>query len=126
MRVTALFGIVALMLAALGLYGMTAYETSRRTGEFGLRIALGAEPASVARTVLGESAALCAVGLACGIPAGLAAVTLIRGQIFGVGPVDLPSLAAAVAVLILTTLLAAYVPARRAARIAPSDALRAE
>jgi predicted permease len=124
MRVTAFFGIVALLLAALGLYGMTAYETSRRTGEFGLRMALGAGPETVARTVLGESAALCASGLACGIPAGLAAVGLIRDQIFGVGRVDVPSLGAAVAILIVTTVLAAYLPARRAARIDPITALR--
>lgn len=125
-RVITFFGIVALLLAALGLYGMTAYETSRRTGEFGLRIALGAEPEGVARTVLGESAALCALGLACGIPAGLAAVGLIRDQIFGVGRVDVPSLAASAGILILTTMLAAYLPARRAARIAPIEALRTE
>jgi predicted permease len=126
MRVTAFFGIVALLLAAFGLYGLIAYETTRRTGEFGLRMALGAEPGSVARAVLGESAALCALGLACGIPAGLAAAGLIRDQIFGVGRVDPPSLVAAVGILIVTTLLAAYLPARRAARIAPIEALRTE
>lgn len=126
MRVIAFFGIVALLLAALGLYGMTAYDTSRRTAEFGLRMALGAAPESVARTVLGESAALCALGLACGIPVGLAAAGLIRDQIFGLGRVDLPSLAAAVAILVLAAILAAYLPARRAARIPPVEALRAE
>jgi ABC-type antimicrobial peptide transport system permease subunit len=126
MRVTAFFGIVALLLAALGLYGMTAYDTSRRTGEFGLRMALGAEPQRVARTVLGESAALCGLGLACGIPVGLAASGLMRDQIFGLGRVDLPSLATSVAILILMTMLAAYLPARRASRMAPLDALRAE
>ena len=126
MRVTAFFGIVALLLAALGLYGLTSYETSRRTGEFGLRIALGAEPERVAWTVLRESAALCAVGLACGIPAGLASAVLIRDQVFGVGRVDLPSLGGAVTVLTLTTILAACLPALRAARIAPSEALRTE
>ena len=126
MQVTAFFGIVALLLAALGLHGVTSYATSRRTGEFGLRMALGAAPESVARMVLRESAALGAIGLACGIPAGLAATRLIRDQIFGIGRIDPPSLAAAIALLVATTIVAAYLPARRAARVAPLDALRTE
>jgi len=126
MQVTAFFGIVALLLAALGLHGVTSYATSRRTGEFGLRMALGAEPESVARLVLRESVALGAIGIACGIPAGLAATRLIRDQIFGIGRIDPPSLAAAIGVLLATTIVAAYLPARRAARIAPLEALRTE
>ncbi len=126
MEVTAFFGIIALLLAALGLHGVTSYATTRRSGEFGLRIALGAEPGSVARLVIRESATLGALGLACGIPTGLAATRLIRDQLFGVGRIDPPSLAAAIAILIATTIVAAYLPARRAARIAPLEALHIE
>lgn len=126
MEVMTGFSLVALLLAALGLYGMTSYATSRRTGEFGLRIAIGAEPASVARMILAESAALGVIGLVCGVPAGLAATNLIRDQMFGISRIDPPSLATAVAILIATTILAAYLPARRAARISPLDALRTE
>jgi predicted permease len=124
--VTAFFGGIALLLAALGLYGVTAYATSQRTGEFGLRVALGAEPKSVSRMVLREAGILAAAGVAFGLPAGVAAARLIRGQMFGVGPLDPPSLAMAAGVLTMTALLASYIPARRAARIAPLDALRAE
>ncbi len=126
MQVTAFFAIVALLLAALGLHGVTSSATSRRTGEFGLRMALGAGPENVARLVLRESAALGAIGIACGIPAGLAATRLIRDQIFGIGRIDPPSFAAALGILVATTIVAAYLPARRAARIAPLEALRTE
>jgi ABC-type antimicrobial peptide transport system permease subunit len=124
--VTTLFGALALLLAALGLYGVTAYATSQRTGEFGLRIALGAEPRSVSRMVVREALVLAAAGVAAGLPAGVAAARLIRDQMFGVGPLDPPSLAMAAGVLTMTALVASYIPARRAARIAPLDALRAE
>jgi len=126
MRATALFGIVALALAALGLYGLTAYATSQRVGEFGLRVALGAAPGSVSRMVLRESLVLAGAGLAVGLPAAVAATRLIRGRIFGVGPLDPPSWLLVVALLAATALFAGYVPARRAARIAPVEALRAE
>jgi predicted permease len=126
MEVMSGFSILALLLAALGIYGMTAYATSRRTGEFGLRVAIGANPSSIARMILAESASLAAVGMVCGIPAGLAATRLLQNQIFGVGRIDPPSLSAAVAILITTTLLAAYLPARRAARVSPLEALRTE
>ena len=125
-RVTTFFGGLALLLAALGLYGVTSYATSQRTGEFGLRIALGAEPRSVTRMVLREGASLALLGLVFGLPVGLVATRLIRGQLFNVSPIDPPSLALVVAVLAGMALLASYIPARRAARIAPVDALRAE
>ena len=125
-RVTAFFGVLGLLLAAVGLYGVTAYATSRRTGEFGLRAALGAEPNDIARMVLGESTRLVMVGLALGVPAGLVATRLARAQIFGVSPVDLPSLSAAIGLLVVTALLASYLPARRAARVGPLEALRSE
>jgi ABC-type antimicrobial peptide transport system permease subunit len=125
-RVTVFFCIVTLVLAALGLYGVTAYSTSQRTSEFGLRAALGAEPSDVTRMVLGEAVRVAAIGVAIGIPAGLAATRLIRAQLFGVGTIDLPSLSVAVAVLGATAVLASYLPARRAARVGPLEALRDE
>jgi predicted permease len=125
-EVTTFFGVLALLLAALGLYGVTSYATSQRTGEFGLRIALGAEPRGVTRMVLGEAVALAAIGLVLGVPAGVLATRLIRDQVFGVRPLDLPSFTLVIMMLAGTALLASYIPARRAARIAPLDALRAE
>ncbi|HEX4568005.1 MAG TPA: FtsX-like permease family protein, partial [Vicinamibacterales bacterium] len=125
-RVTTFFSVVALLLAALGLYGVTAYATSQRTGEFGLRIALGAEPQSVTRMIVSEGSKLAALGLAVGIPGGLLATRLIRGQLFNVSSIDPPSLALAIAMLAGMALLASYIPARRAARIAPLEALRVE
>jgi predicted permease len=125
-QVTAVFGMLALLLAALGLYGVTTYATSRRTAELGLRLALGAHPGWLLRMVIREGAALAGLGVLVGVPAGLAASRLLRTQLFGVGPFDLPSLAAAVVVLLVTALVAAYLPARRAAATDPLVALRAE
>jgi predicted permease len=125
-RVTTFFGILGLVLAAVGLYGVTAYATSRRTAEFGLRAALGAEPIELARMVLAESVRLVAIGMAIGVPAGLVATRLVRSQIFGVNAIDIPSLSAAVAVLLATALVASYLPARRAARVGPLGALRSD
>jgi predicted permease len=125
-RVTTFFGFLGLVLAALGLYGVTAYATSRRTAEFGLRTALGAEPNDIVRMVLAESVRLVALGLGIGVPAGLIATRLVRSQIFGVNAIDVPSLSAAVAVLLATALVASYVPARRAARVGPLGALRSD
>jgi ABC-type antimicrobial peptide transport system permease subunit len=125
-RVSAFFSIVALALAALGLYGVTSYATRSRTGEFGLRFALGAEPSSVTRMIVREAAVLAGFGLACGLPAALAATGLIRKQLFGVSPLDPWSFGGAVALLVVTTIAAAYVPARRASRVSPLEALRAE
>jgi hypothetical protein len=125
-RVTRLFGALALLLAALGMYAVTAYAAAQRTGEFGLRIALGAEPKRVGLMVLREAIVLSGLGLACGVPAGVAATRLIRKEMFGVGPLDPPSLALAIVLLGVTAVLASYVPARRAARVAPLEALRVE
>ncbi|HWH50981.1 MAG TPA: ABC transporter permease [Gemmatimonadaceae bacterium] len=125
-QVTICFCLVTLVLAALGLYGVTAYSTSQRTSEFGLRVALGAEPRRVTGMVLGEAARIAFVGILVGVPAGLAAARLIQSQLFGVSTVDGPSLMAAVAVLAGATILASYLPARRAARVGPLEALRVE
>ncbi|HEY2379068.1 MAG TPA: ABC transporter permease [Gemmatimonadaceae bacterium] len=125
-QVTTFFGIVTLVLAALGLYGVTAYSASQRTSEFGLRAALGAEPGDVTRMVLGEAVRLAIVGVVIGVPAGLAATRLIRAQLFGVGTIDLPSLSMAILVLVATAVVASYLPARRAANVGPLEALRLE
>jgi ABC-type antimicrobial peptide transport system permease subunit len=125
-QVTMFFGVVTLVLAALGLYGVTAYSASRRTSEFGLRAALGAQQGDVARMVLGEAVRVAAVGVAIGVPAGLAATRCIRSQLFGVGAVDVPSLGIAVVVLMTTAVIASYLPARRAANVGPLEALRLE
>jgi len=125
-KVTLVFGGLALALAALGLYGVTAYSTEQRTAEFGLRTALGAEAGAIARMVVGESTRLAIAGVVIGIPLGVAAARLIQRQIFGVGVVDVPSLSVAIAVLVAASLVASYVPARRAAGVSPLDALRAE
>jgi macrolide transport system ATP-binding/permease protein len=125
-QVTMFFCIATLVLAALGLYGVTAYSTSQRTSEFGLRAALGAEPGDVTRMVLGEAVRVAITGVVIGVPAGLAATRLIRAQLFGVGTIDLPSLSIAVLVLVATAVVASYLPARRAARVGPLEALRFE
>jgi predicted permease len=125
-RVTSFFGIVTLVLAGLGLYGVIAYATSQRTSELGLRLALGAEPSRVAGMVVGDALKLAAIGIAIGLPSGLLAARLIRGQIFGVGQVDPPSLIVVIALLSTVVLVASYAPARRAARVGPLEALRAD
>jgi predicted permease len=125
-RVATVFGLLALGLAALGLYGVMTYTTLRRTSEFGVRMALGADGSQVRRMVLREAMMLAAGGTVVGVPLALAATRLLRSQLFGVEPVDLPSLAAALAVLVVSVAIAGYLPAARAARVGPTEALRAE
>jgi predicted permease len=123
-RVVTVFGILALALAALGLYGVMTYATTRRTSEFGLRMALGAEPGSVLRLVLGESMLLVAGGVMLGMPAALGAMQLVKHQLYEIGLLDWPSIMVALIVLGASAAFAGYVPARRAARVGPLVALR--
>jgi len=123
---TLAFGLVTLLVAALGLYGVTSYATTRRTSEFGLRMALGASPASVMGMVVREALVIAVIGIGIGLPVGVGAARLIRSQLFGVGAVDPASLSIAVAMLVLTALLASWLPARLAAAAAPVDALKVE
>jgi len=125
-RVASFFGALALGLAALGLYGVMMYATLRRTGEFGLRMALGADGASVRAMVLREAMTLVAGGTVVGVPLALLASRLLRNQLYGVEPIDLPSIAAALGVLAASAAIAGYLPAARAARVGPLEALRAE
>jgi predicted permease len=129
-RTTALlamvFGGAAVMLAAIGLYGVLAYGITRRTREIAVRIALGAQPGGVIGMILRETAALVAAGLVAGMGLAWAAARLIASQLFGVSPQDPATLAAAVAVLLLVALIAVYLPAKRASRLDPMAALRQE
>jgi ABC-type antimicrobial peptide transport system permease subunit len=123
-RVVSGFGILALVLASLGLYGVMAYATVRRTAEFGLRMALGARAGDMTRMVLRESMLLVVIGALLGIPAALAAAPLLKGRLWGVHAFDVSSIVIALAAMALTAALAAVVPAMRAARVSPLEALR--
>jgi putative ABC transport system permease protein len=120
------FALVALLMAALGIYGVVAFVVSRRTREVGVRMALGARAADVLRLVLRQGMTPVLIGLAAGLVASLALGRLSSGLLFGVPPHDPVTLAAAAAVLTASALLACALPARRAARIDPAQALRDE
>jgi len=120
------FAGAALLLAALGLYGVVSYSVTQRRQELGLRVALGAQPGAVLRLVLGEGVALAAAGIAIGTVGALFGARLIRSWLFGIGPAD-PSSFVLVAVLLAAVALAAsYLPARRAARVSPLIAMRGD
>jgi putative ABC transport system permease protein len=125
-QVSTAFGLLALLIAAIGLYGVLAYSVARRRREIGLRMAIGARPGSIERMFLKESVALLACGVALGLPAALAVTRLVSSMLFGMSPHDPLSIGAALIVLAIVTLCAAYVPAQRAARIDPIVALREE
>jgi predicted permease len=120
------FGVLALLLAAIGLYGVMTYAITRRTGEIGLRVALGAQRGNVIAMVLGDALWLVIGGLAIGLPIALAAARFLEAQLHGVSPTDPISLAVAVLVLTASAVIAALLPALRASRVSPIVALRAE
>ena len=121
-----LFGVTALVLAAVGIFGVMSYSVSRRTHEIGIRVTLGATPASVLRLILGESGKLVLLGLSVGVPAALMLTRFLSGFLFAVRAGD-PMTFAGVAILLAGVALAAsYIPARRAMRVDPIEALRYE
>ena len=120
------FGALASLLAGVGLYGLIGYTVARRTSEFGIRMAIGAQRSDILRIVLHDVMRLLIAGVAVGIPCALAAARLVRGLLFGLYPDDPLTLAAAVVMTLATVLLAAMLPAWRAARIDPMAALRSE
>jgi len=119
-------GLVGLLLAIAGLYGLMAYNVSRRTHEIGIRMALGAAGSDVLRMVMGKGIALVAIGTALGLVMGFGLERLMNSMLFNSGGVDVVAYIIVVPTLFLVTMLATYVPARRASRIAPTQALRYE
>jgi predicted permease len=120
------FAVVALLLGALGIHGVLSHVVAQRVGELGVRLALGARPAALLRLVVGQGMWLACLGVALGVVAALAGARVLRGLLFGVGPSDPTSFVVTIAVLGAAALLACYGPARRAARIDPMTALRAD
>jgi macrolide transport system ATP-binding/permease protein len=120
------FASLAMLLGVVGLYGVVAYSVGQRTREIGVRMALGAEPNSVYRLILGEAGWLTGIGIVLGLVLSVAAASAMRGLLFGVRSWDVPTLASVAVVLALAALAASFIPARRAAGINPVEALRAE
>jgi predicted permease len=125
-RLTMLFGALALLLATLGLYGITAYAVARRTSEIGIRIALGARRASIVSMFLQSAMLQAAIGLTIGIPAALACVRLVKSELYEITTVSPVLLATSAAILSLAAAVAGIIPARRAASIEPVETLRIE
>jgi len=121
-----LFGIVALLLAAVGLYGVTAYTVAQRTNEIGIRMALGADRTSVVQLVLRGAFKRVMMGLILGLPLAIGAGRLISAQLYGISIWDPLALAVAASALAICAFFAAIIPASRAASISPMNALRTE
>jgi predicted permease len=123
---TSLFSLLALLLAAIGLYGVMSYNVARRTNEIGIRLALGAQSGNVLRMIMSESLVLLAIGTALGLPLAVMATRIIREQLFAMDAIDPISFAVALLVVSLMTVIAGWLPARRAAGVDPVTALRSE
>jgi len=120
------FSFASLLLAGIGIYGVLSYSVSQRTREIGVRVALGAEPGSIIRLVVSAGARLAVAGAAVGLAGALALSGLMKTLLFGIGPRDPLTFVAAPLVLLAVAMAASYVPARRAARLSPVEALRTE
>ena len=121
-----LFGAVAMVLSAAGIYGVTAYGVTQRTHELGIRIALGAQVSDVLKMILGQGMAVIGVGLAVGLAAAFGLMRLLRSLLFGVGENDPLTFVAITLVLVFVALIACYIPARRATKVDPLETLRAD
>jgi predicted permease len=125
-QLTSFFGILSLVLACVGLYGVTAYNVGRRTNEIGVRMALGATATQAAALIIRGAFALVAIGLVVGLPLALAAVQFLGSQLYGLNPYDPAEIFVAVLTLGFSALVASLIPALRASLISPSEALRTE
>ncbi len=125
-RLTSLFGLLALLLAAIGLYGVTAYTVVRRTPEIGIRMALGAARSRVVGTVMRGAMLQAVAGLVIGVPVAIFCVRYVKSQLYEITSVNVPVMTIAIGVLVLTAAIAGVIPARRAASVDPARALRIE
>jgi putative ABC transport system permease protein len=126
MLLLTLFAALAVTLAAIGVYGVIAYTVAQRTREIGVRVAVGARMRDVVRLVLGGGLRLALLGIGIGLAGAFAATRLMSVMLYGVAPADPATLAAVAAMLLATALFACWLPARRAARVDPTEALRHE
>ena len=126
LQLLGLFSSLALLLAAIGLYGVISYSVTQRTHEFGIRMALGAERSTVLRVVLADGLRLSLMGIAIGLVAALGLTQFIESELYGVAPTDPLTFTAVPSVLLAVALLASYLPARRATQVDPLQALRYE
>jgi ABC-type antimicrobial peptide transport system permease subunit len=122
----AAFAAIALLLATLGVYGVVSYTVNQQTRDFGIRIALGAESQDVVNLVLGRAASLILPGLAAGVLGAVFLTRVIRGLLFGIEPLDRPTIVLVCLVFATVGAIASWLPARRAARVDPIIAMRAE
>jgi ABC-type antimicrobial peptide transport system permease subunit len=120
------FGGVALLLAAVGIYGVVAYGVTQRMREFGIRVALGATRRQVTGLVVWQGASMALAGSAVGLVLAIATARVMSGLVYGVAPTDMVSISGATSLVMLVAAIASYVPSRRAARVEPGITLRAE
>jgi predicted permease len=120
------FGLLALGLACVGIYGIMAYSVANRRNEIGIRLALGAQPGQVRSMILRESTWLASAGIVAGVCMALLLTRLVKSMLYGIQPNDLPTVAGGVSILLVVALAASWIPARRAARVQPMEALRHE
>lgn len=126
MTLTSGFGLLALVLAMVGIYGVMAYSVAQRTNEIGVRLALGAIPRQVLTMILREASWLCAAGIATGLGASVVLARFVRSMLYGVTASDPMTLSSTALVLLLVALGASWIPAHRAAGVQPMEALRHE
>jgi predicted permease len=125
-KLSAFFGILAVFLACIGIYGLLSYSVVRRTNEIGIRLALGAQTGNLLWMILRESVVLLVLGLVIGVPTALATTGVLRNLVYGLSPNDPATFAASIAIVAAMTLLAAWLPARRATKVDPMEALRCD
>jgi len=125
-RLCSIFGVMALLLAATGLYGVLSYGVARRTNEIGIRMALGAGKGRVIQMILRETGVMIVIGVVAGVIFTAIGVQLVKSKLYGLGALDPLAVTASVAILVAVALIAGYIPAARAARVNPTQALRHE